>query len=85
MTFIIVQIFRTMSIVICYPHTSASQFIGYQAIANQYNIFMYMPTSIDLEWGDQILWDLKVQAARSGENTVEKIDSPDFHQGGVLS
>ena len=67
-----------MSIVICFPHTSASQFIGYQALANQYNIFMYMPSSIDLEWGDPILWDLKIQAARSGENIVEKIDSPDF-------
>ena len=67
-----------MSVVICCPYNSASETIGSHALANQYNIFIYMPSSIDLEWGDPILWDLKVQAARSGENTVEKINSPDF-------
>ena len=67
-----------MSIVICYPPTSASQFIGFHALANQYNILLYMPTSTDLEWGEPILLDLKIQAAKSGENSVEKINSPDF-------
>ena len=67
-----------MSIVLCYPHTSASQFIGNRALAKKYNILMFMPTTTDLEWGEPIMLDLEILAARSGDNSVQKIEIPDF-------
>ena len=63
-----------MSIVICFPHTSASHEIGSKALANCYDILLCMP----YEWGDPILTDLQVLAATSGRNTVEKTQSVDF-------
>ena len=66
------------SIVICHPHTSASQIIGNHALANQFDILLYMPTPTDQKWGEPILLDLQVLAARSGENTVERAETCDF-------
>ena len=67
-----------MSIVICFPHTSASHEIGSKALANCYDILLCMPYEIDSQWGDPILTDLQVLAATSGRNTVEKTQSVDF-------
>ena len=68
----------TMSVVICFPLTSASQIIGDKAIALCYDVKLYMPTKIDKTWGEPILTDLKVLAARSGRNTVESTESLDY-------
>ena len=67
-----------MSVVICHPHNSASQLIGNHALANQYNIKIYMPTETDRKYGEHIYNDLGIMAARSGDNTVEIADGPDF-------
>ena len=67
-----------MSVVICFPLNSASQIIGDKAISLGFNIQLYMPTRIDDTWGEPILTDLKVLAARSGVNTVERAASVDF-------
>ena len=66
--------------VCCYlfPLTSASQIIGDKAIALCYDVKLYMPTKIDKTWGEPILTDLKVLAARSGRNTVESTESLDY-------
>ena len=67
-----------MSVIICFPHTPASQILGSHALANKYDVLLYMPTKIDCEWGEHILTDLKILAAMSGENTVTKAKVPDF-------
>ena len=67
-----------MSVVICCPHNSASETIGSHALANQYNILVYMPTETDKKFGQPIFNDLGILAERSGENSVGKITTPDF-------
>ena len=67
-----------MSVVICHPHTSASHEIGKEALANCYNITMYMPDPMDKVWGEDIRLDLAILAARAGLNSVGVTAVPDF-------
>ena len=67
-----------MSIVICNPHTSASQEIGRAALASGYNLMLYMPHLIDREWGDHIFNDLAILGAFGGQNSVEVVTVADF-------
>ena len=66
------------SIVICFPFSPASQFIGSHALANQYDVLLWMPTEADRKWGEPILLDLQILAARAGMNKVAKAQSKDF-------
>ena len=72
--------FRGMSIVICHPHTSASQELGRAALANGYDLVLYMPEQADREWGDHILNDLAILGARGRQNSVGRTAVPNFSQ-----
>ena len=67
-----------MSVVIAYPHTSASHVLGSECLSSLYNILFYMPTKTDKEFGEHMVHDLKIMAARSGDSTVEITESSDF-------
>ena len=61
-----------MSVVICHPHTAASHEIGKEALAQCYNLILYMPNQMDKMWGEDIGLDLAILAARGGINSVKK-------------
>ena len=66
-----------MSIVICHPHTSASQELGRAALANGYDLVLYMPEQADR---DHILNDLTILGARGRQNSVGRTAVPNFSQ-----
>ena len=72
------NIFRVMSVVICHPHTPASNEIGKEALSRCYNLILFMPDQMDKMWGEDIGLDLAILAARGGINSVKKTAVPDF-------
>ena len=71
-------LFSEMAVIIAYPNSAASTYLGTQCISNLFNLAYYMPKQVDVLFGKHMIQDLQVIAARSGDTTVEQTENCDF-------
>ena len=66
-----------MSVIIAFPNTATSLLLGSSCVSALYDVVFFMPTEIDMQFGNNIYHNVKVLSS-PGDNDVLKTDIPDF-------